>query len=302
MIIKRVKQDQIITLITVCDNNLVMMLAALLTSIEQNHTSSEKIDLYIVDDAINEKNKKKLNAVVGKMNVIWKKLSDVFPNHLKIPLDKTTFPANVYARLCIPYFIDPDVDKAIYLDVDMIVLEDISKLWHTDIGNFNLAAVTDRSEVVSSPWGGIKNYSELGLNPNSKYLNAGMLVLKPKMWRKLNLTEKAFRVRIENINVMTWGDQYCINVVFNENWFVLDRRWNSFAQENIENPYLIHFTGIKPIFKSYTGNKRYKEIFFDYLNKTEWTGFKQKSTLFRLSLAGKKLLKKIMMIFRIKSL
>lgn len=297
----KLEQNETITLVTVCDNNLIMMLAALLKSIEDTHFTDEDIDIYIVDDNIAPRNKARLisSLKLNKINIIWKKLNHVFPSHIQLPLDNTTFPANVYARLCIPYFVDPSVEKVIYLDVDMILVSDISALWKIDLGTYNIAAVTDRCEVVSSNWGGILNYKELGLDPESKYLNAGMIVIKPQQWRKLKLTEQAFEVRNKNIDVMTWGDQYCMNVVFNNNWMELDKRWNSFAQQNIPDPYLIHFTGMKPIFSGYNGNESYKQLFFEYLDKTKWRGFKQKSNIIRfLQKLYNKSIKKIRQYFK----
>ena len=275
---------EIITLVTVCDNNLVMMLAALLKSLEMNHSSGEPIVLYIVDDNISEKYRSKLieSLTTNKLKLIWIKLENAIPKHLKLPLDSTTFPANTYARICIPHFIDQSAERAIYLDVDMIVIEDISKLWHTDILDYNIAAVVDRSEVIGSSWGGIKNYAELGLRPDSRYLNSGMFILKPQEWRKLEISEKAFQCANENIANISFADQYSLNVIFNERWFELDKRWNSYAQLEIIDPFIIHFTGMKPIFKGYDSNIEYKNLFFEYLEKTEWKGFEQKNNSVRL--------------------
>ncbi|MET4082110.1 lipopolysaccharide biosynthesis glycosyltransferase [Pedobacter sp. UYP30] len=280
---EEIKNEETITLVTVCNNNFVVLLAALLKSLEENHISTERIDLYIVDDNITEKNKQKIIASLhpNKLTLIWIALADAIPKHLQLPLDSTTFPANTYARICIPYFINPTAEKAIYLDVDMIVLKDIAKLWYTDIADFNIAAVADRSEVVSSPWGGIKNYAALGLKAESRYLNSGIFVLRPKEWKRLKIPEQAFECAHENISFISFADQYSLNVIFNERWFELDKRWNSYAQLEEKQPYIIHFTGMKPIFKGYEANLAYKNLFFHYLNKTEWKGFKQKSNILR---------------------
>lgn len=298
---QEIKIEETITLVTVCNNAFVILLAALLKSLEENHLSNEKINLYIVDDHISEKNNRKLIASLQtkKLNLIWIKLEDAIPKHLKLPLDSTTFPANTYARICIPYFINPAVEKAIYLDVDMIVLEDISKLWYTDIADFNIAAVADRSEVVGSPWGGIKNYEALGLKAKSRYLNSGLFVLRPKEWIRLKIPELAFKCAHENIAFISFADQYSLNVIFNERWFELDKRWNSYAQLEEKHPYLIHFTGMKPIFKGYDANMAYKDVFFLYLNKTLWKGVKQKKNSHRyLQKLYNKTLKKLKTIFR----
>ena len=298
---KETKIEETITLVTVCNNAFVVLLAALLKSLEENHLSDEKIDLYIVDDQISETNKQRLIASLNsdKLSLIWIKLEDAIPKHLQLPLDSTTFPANTYARICIPYFINPVAEKAIYLDVDMIVLEDISKLWHTDIADFNIAAVADRSEVVGSSWGGIKNYVALGLKAESRYLNSGLFILKPKEWMKLKITEQAFECAHKNIPYISFADQYSLNVVFNEQWFELDKRWNSYAQLEEKHPYVIHFTGMKPIFKGYDANVAYKDLFFYYLGQTAWKGFKQKNNSFRfLQKLYNKILKSLKTISR----
>lgn len=279
---KEIKEP--ITLVTVCDDQFVVLLSALLKSIESNHHTEEELNIYIVNDGISKNNVKKLVSCISseKINLFWKSMEEAIPKNLKIPLDNTTFPANTYARICIPYFIPEEATKAIYLDVDMIVLEDISILWHTDIGDHLIAAVSDRCEFVGSSWGGIKNYKELGLKPDSGYFNSGLFILKPKLWRQKNIPEKVFSCAEDNINYINFADQYSLNVIFNEKWFHLSPLWNCYAQNNIENPFLIHFTGMKPIYKGYNGNEKYKEIFFKYISQTAWKSLKPKSNLVRL--------------------
>ena len=49
-----------ITIVTVCDNHYTVMLAALMKSIEVNHSSGECIDIYVVTDKVSKKNIGKL--------------------------------------------------------------------------------------------------------------------------------------------------------------------------------------------------------------------------------------------------
>lgn len=290
-----------ITIVTVCDNQFAVLLAALLKSIESNYVSDAPIDLYIVNDNITETNIQKINKVIvsDKIKIIWKKLEEAIPPQLKLPLDNTTFPANTYARICIPHFIDQKATRAIYMDVDMILLKNVMELWQVDLEGYAVGAVADRSEVVGSPWGGIKNYKQLGLSPDSGYFNSGLLIIDTRKWRELKVAEKAFRCSVDNIEFVSFADQYSLNVIFNEKWKALDARWNSYAQGDIKDPFLIHFTGMKPIFKGYTGNAHYKDIFFSYLNQTPWSNFTAKSNLFRLLKKGiNKIVKKTNRIVR----
>lgn len=252
------------------------MLAALLKSIEINHSSAEKIDYYLVGDEVSEKNKQKLDESIDKdlISIQWLKMSEITPKGLKLPLDYSSFPLNIYIRLFIPYFIPVHIEKVIYLDVDMIVLEDISKLWNTILGDKVIAGVTDRSGVVSNEWLGIKNYKELGISPDTKYYNSGLLLINPKQWRKLNITGKIISCIQDNIKFADFPDQYGLNVVFADQWLELDPRWNCQAMLAAENPFIIHFTGRKPIYRSYDYNLSYKDQFYKYLRQTGWNNYK----------------------------
>lgn len=274
-----------ITLTTVADNHFAVLLAALIKSIEINHQSGEDIHIYIVDDGLSEANRQKLtNSISGqKIKLYWTKIQDAVPAHINLPLDNSSFPLNTYVRLCLPYFIPQNVEKVIYLDVDMIVLEDISKLWNTDLNGKVIAGAVDRSEVVSSTWGGIRNYKELGLPPDTKYFNAGLLVIDLKKWRDQCYTEIVFQCIKENRENATFPDQYGLNVVFANQWCELSSLWNCIPMRNEQNPYLIHFIGRKPIFKGYNYNQKYKEQFFEYVNQTEWKNYRQRSEMNRLA-------------------
>jgi len=272
-----------ITLVLVCDNHLVVMLGVLLKSIERNHIGKEFINIYIVNDGINKINIDKVNRSISshKIRLIWKTLKQAIPMGVSLPLDRTSFPVCAYARICAPYFLPKHIKKAIYLDVDMLVLEDINQLWNINIGNYTIAAVLDRSEKVSSPWGGIKNYMELGMNPDSKYFNSGLLIINLEKWRSENATELVIKAVNDNSGYVTFADQYGLNIVFINNWFELNSKWNSYSQNDIEDPYLIHFTGMKPIFKGYNYNEKYKDIFYNYIKLTPWSDFKPQSDYMR---------------------
>ena len=50
-------QKDKITIVTVCDNHYLILLAALIKSIEINYKSDEQINLYVIEDHIASHNK-----------------------------------------------------------------------------------------------------------------------------------------------------------------------------------------------------------------------------------------------------
>lgn len=266
-----------ITIVAICDNHYLPMFAALIKSIEVNHHTGEKLKVYIVEDGVSEKSKSKLQrSINADMTTLhWVKMKEAVPKGIKLPLDYTTYPLTIYIRLFIPYFISPEIDKVIFVDVDMIVQKDISLLWNVELNDYVVAAVQDpRIKVVSNSWGGILNYEELGLSADTKYFNTGLLVFNVKEWTKQNITEKVVDVINKNIKVVNYPDQYGLNVVLANKWVQLGPKWNHFASDEDPNPYLIHFIGRKPIYKAYNYSEEYKSIFYKYLKLTEWRDFK----------------------------
>ncbi|KQS26962.1 glycosyltransferase family 8 protein [Dyadobacter sp. Leaf189] len=284
-----------ITIVVATDNHYAILLGALIKSIEMNHKTHEKIDLYIIDDGISESSKKKIlassNPAVTTM--YWHKTASVIPPNVKIPVDKSAFPITTYLRLFAPYIIPKETERFLYLDVDMILKEDISKLWHTDLQDKMFAAVPDLAKVVSSEWGGVPNYKELGFDPQTPYFNAGMLLVDPIQWRAQDISNKVIQCIYDNIASASFPDQYGLNVVLVNKWVVLDQRWNTFAVLEIKDPWLIHYLDIKPIFQSYNCNPAYKDEFYKYLRMTPWKDHKPVPDWVRLSRKAYNKLRKI---------
>ena len=82
----------------------------------------------------------------------------------------------------------PEYDKALYLDCDIVVLGDISKLYNTDINEYLLAGIQEQV-VNSHPV--FREYSKvvLGLDPKY-YINAGIILMNLKKFREYKIEDK----------------------------------------------------------------------------------------------------------------
>ena len=278
--------DKIISLIAVSDNHYLIMLAALIKSVEENHFTSEVINFHVVADKITNENKLKLMSSINPsiIRIIWHEMDQLLKGALRIPKDKSSYPLNIYMRLFFDLFIPKGVKRVLYLDCDMIVLNDISILYNIDLEGFPLGAVQDpKIKNFENEWGGILNYKELGLKGNSLYFNSGMLLIDCQRWAELGVTQKVVQCVEDNTNFINYPDQYGLNVVLSDNWLNIDKRWNSLsATESSTNPFVIHFTERKPIYKSYSNNMEYKEKFYNYLRKTAWHKFEPMTEFSRI--------------------
>jgi lipopolysaccharide biosynthesis glycosyltransferase len=265
-----------ISIVVASDNHYAIHIAALLKSIDLNHKTAEHIDFYIIDDGITASTRKKIAEIPdpSKITLKWFKSKDIIPADIKIPVDKSAFPLTVYLRIFSPYVIDQDADKLIYLDVDTIVQDDISKLWNMPLGNHIIGAIQDVGKTMDCQWGGVPNYKELGFEATTKYFNSGVLLIDPKKWRAGKISNEVITTLSKYKEHVKLADQYGMNVVFGNKWLELDPKWNWFAFKEDEKPSLVHFLDIKPLFKSYNSNEVYKKEFFRYLSMTPWKNFK----------------------------
>ena len=266
-----------IYILCVCDNHYVPLLAALIRSITRNHLTEEPIEIIAVNDHITKMNRDKISRCVDgdKIKLTWIDIAHCIPKSTKLPTDKSSLPLNIYVRLLIQEFIPQDITRLIYMDVDMLVLEDISKLWNIDLHTNIIGAVQDPFVQSVGRWGGVANYADFGLTVDSPYFNAGLLLIDMKKWRENSISDKVLDCLQTNQQHALYQDQYGLNAILGNQWYMLDAKWNRFAYSEDNQPFLIHFTGRKPIYLTYNYRQDYKDLFFEYLEQTPWKGYKQ---------------------------
>lgn len=267
-----------LTIVVASDNHYIILLAALIKSIEANIVEGNTIEIYIIEDHVSYANKQKLQESINTAitTLIWKEMASVIPVGIKLPLDRSSYPLNIYMRLFIPYFIPAAIETVLYLDVDMIVQKDVSTLFNIDLSKHIVAAVLDpRIITFDNSWGGVLNYQELGLAGTTRYFNTGLLVINTRIWRAQKVTEKIIDCIEQHKKFANYPDQYGLNVVLANQWLELDPLWNHFStMDTTENPFIIHFVERKPIYKAYNYSEVFKQKFYMYLQQTEWKNFK----------------------------
>ena len=114
-------------------------------------------------------------------------------------------------------------DKLLYLDIDMMADDDISKLYNIDIEGYEYAAVKEK-------------YGCWLIRPD--YINAGMLLLNMKLIKETGLLAKA-RDRIRN-KKMLFADQSAIFYSTTKKKLI-NRRFNEQSKFNRKGTVICHF-------------------------------------------------------------
>src|SRR5580692_11412262 len=154
-------------------------------------------------------------------------------------------------RLRLPSVLD-GIDRVIYLDCDLVVLNDITTLYDTDLLGFPLAACLDFWLTGAPPfappgwdvgeWHKFLN-EVVGLADWKTYFNAGVLVMDLGRFRNTGLVHAAEEF-LEQTNYKTpFVDQEALNHVIDGAFVRLDLRWNVLAALGHSNPWIIHYAG-----------------------------------------------------------
>lgn len=131
-----------------------------------------------------------------------------------------------YYRLLLERFLPKDLDKCLYLDVDMLVVGDLRELFTIDLGD-NFAGVVLESGFVGTHTIPSKNssfpFQDIILTPTG-YFNAGFIFVNLQAWRSGKIEQKALEF-LQNYNPI-YLDQDTLNVLFGENTLKLGLEWN----------------------------------------------------------------------------
>ena len=125
-----------------------------------------------------------------------------------------------YYRLRMPEILK-EYEKAIYLDVDIIVLKDLSEFFNIDIDDYYIAGVKAAGYILDEKQ---QQYcASIGIEDISGYINAGVTLWNLEKIRKDNLCDKLIELAERNFRSM---DQDVINLAFYGKIKILPFRYN----------------------------------------------------------------------------
>ena len=188
-----------------------------------------------------------------------KHLQDLFP-------DEYYFTMASFYRLFIEKMY-PKLDKAIYLDCDMIIKGDISKLYEIDLKD-NLVGAVNEQNCLLNPLMTEYTVVVTGIDPH-KYFNSGMLLLNLKAIREFGLMQRFLDMLLTYKFESPMIDQDYLNNLCRKRVLLLPNGWNyeSVPACPLEGKLFIrHYAfALKP-WK--TKEVEYADLFWDYAKKS----------------------------------
>ncbi len=276
--------DNKINIVFASDNNYAQHTAVAMTSVLVNTKVPQKIQFYLIDDEIQQENKEKITKTVqnlgGNIEFIKIKNSKLEDCYVSGELSRAS-----YFRLDIANILEKSIEKIIYLDCDLLVYDDIEKMWQLDMGGKPVAATCDLGIMASARVRKQKN-KFIGLPFDAPYFNAGVLIMDLKKWRDGNYAEAIIALATQN--KYPNHDQDALNKFFMNNWQEIPLRWDvippvfnlflkiltkpDLRKKAIEaklNPAIFHYAGgYKPW--EYEIHDGFNDKYYEYLKLTEY--------------------------------
>lgn len=248
-------QHGIIPVMTASDENYAPYLSVMIATALENCHKNTAIHFYVIDDKLSDYSKEGLAQTVRNhsddSNIQFLTVEKgLYENFLVSDHITTT----AYLRISLPQLLTKyNYKKALYLDSDVLVLDDISDLYRSSLNGNTIGAIID-------PWQ-IKALKRLEIDSEAYYFNSGVMVIDIDQWNKKHITEKTIKYLNENKERIIYHDQDALNAVLYEDWEQLHPKWNMqtsliFNQHKApdkryeelyksgnESPVIIHFTG-----------------------------------------------------------
>ncbi|MEY4749942.1 MAG: hypothetical protein RIQ60_2156 [Pseudomonadota bacterium] len=245
-------------IVLACDSAYAMPLATTLASLAEHNQHHWPLRVTVLVDAqdigLDAATRARVlhSAPAGSLRLSW---ATVDPSGF----DTLVRPAHVsrmtYARLLLAQALPTEVERALYLDCDLLVLGDLAALCNSPLCGATLGAVPDfhidahlqaaRCGVCRPP---------TCIPDVRQYFNAGVLLVDLTAWRQRGVAERAVHYLREHPDT-PYADQDALNRACDQDWTALAPAWN-FQPHHCtrvdrlpaeRRPHIVHFiTASKP--------------------------------------------------------
>jgi len=127
------------------------------------------------------------------------------------------YPKQMYYRILAARFLPRDLDRILYLDPDIVVINPLEGLYHTDFQGNLLCACTHVKEFLSRI-----NQMRLGTGERCPYLNSGVLLMNLEALRREQSLEEITAYVEQYGSRLTLPDQDILSALYGRRTILLD--------------------------------------------------------------------------------
>ena len=290
--------SNIVSVVVVADYRMEIGLVVTLFSALRHLASNYTLDIHILGAGLSKRIIKKIERSLDTLQKPYRlrviKISDKKFHGFRRFANTSLF---TYARFLIPDLC-PDISRIIYLDVDILVLDDLSELSKISLEDTILGAVVGCGvSRADHPWG-IPNYAELGIPGYTPYFSAGVMIMDLEAWRKTEFANTCLEYAKKHADICIFWDQTVLNSLIAGKFTQLSEKWNqqlSTNPDDFQEEGIIHFSGPeKPWNYQSPLPARLLEHYYQELDCTAFAGWRPTARLSFFERARRKIKRTIL--------
>ena len=265
-------------IVIVSNEGYIQHAAVMLTSLFCTNKDKHFV-IWLLTDGITKETMSKLQTVCVTHGAELKVITCGIDNLGDFPVGQWN--PIMYFKLLIPQLLPATEKRCLFLDVDMIVHDDITALYHWNLQDKVIAAAEDMPDCITFK-------PRLGLKDTDFCINSGVMVCDLEKWRQMEHKQPIMDYATAIIHKIV-NEQDVIACYFKDKIALLPIRWNmtTFYFNRCPKifskylhglgwakkyPGIIHFAApIKPWFKDC--QHPYRKLYKQYLKLTPWRNY-----------------------------
>lgn len=224
--------------------------------------AKEPITVWLINHSLSDTKIRKLRTFLRKkcgMELVVVPIGPSFFDGMPL-VSEDKFSIEIYYRILIPWLLPENVDRALWLDSDIIICGDISSFYHLDLNGYCIAACEDGRYLKRADRG--KDNARLGLDTDHRYFNSGVLLMNLDLIRKRYRQEDVCVLSEELKDRLELPDQDILNYCYQNSVKYADSRlFNCEAHriplltnEEKSNIRILHYYGTDKPWDIWRGN------------------------------------------------
>lgn len=265
-------------IVIVSNEGYIQHAAVMLTSLFCTNKDKHFV-IWLLTDGLTKETMSKLQTVCDTHGAELKVITCGIDNLGDFPVGQWN--PIMYFKLLIPQLLPATEKRCLFLDVDMIVHDDITALYHWNLQDKVIAAAEDMPDCITFK-------PRLGLKDTDLCINSGVMVCDLEKWRQMEHKQPIMDYATGIIHKIV-NEQDVIACYFKDKIALLPIRWNmtTFYFNRCPKifskylhgldwakkyPGIIHFAApIKPWFKDC--QHPYRKLYKHYLKLTPWRNY-----------------------------
>lgn len=216
-----------VVLVGCADDGYAMPLTVALHSALRTLDRDRSVEVFIVDGGLSPRNLARCRRCLASAHPRVR-IEVVTPDLSRLSHVPTyEFPVAAYFRLLIPQLLSERYRRALYLDCDVVVTEDLSPLWDLDLQDRAVWAVPDDDRPDELFARITRDFPFVVFEEGATYFNSGVLLINLPVWRQLDISERALEFLRSYPDKCLSADQDALNLAIAGGWGRLPEKWNN---------------------------------------------------------------------------